>query len=66
MTKRIAALLIAATLLAGCRGASVSQADNQILCNTKGEAFHVEPGIGDTSFVKRLPSADAVCLPQKS
>lgn len=61
-----AALLLAATIaLAGCRGAEVSQADNEVLCNLKGQSFYVQRHVGDTSFVTRTPSADGLCAPLK-
>jgi hypothetical protein len=55
-------MLVAVTILAGCsRSPQLSQADGQLLCSMNGTAFYIYPGAGDTSFVKRAPTADALC-----
>lgn len=48
-------------LLAGCRADEAAQADRQVLCSQKGEAFYVQPGSMDVSFVIRTPTADKLC-----
>lgn len=53
-------LIILALSLVGCRG-NYGLADGQVLCDTKGQAFYVTSGFGQTSFVERKANFDAMC-----
>lgn len=50
-------------LLTACRSPEYARADNRILWDAQGCAFHVEPGIRSTSLVKSLPDADKPTCP---
>jgi hypothetical protein len=51
-------------VLVGCSQPEYREADEQVLCHPKTHhAYHVKPGAGDTSFVRRNPSLDALCKP---
>lgn len=52
---------IIVALLAGCRSDEAAQADKQILCSLDGKAFYVQPHVGDTVFMQRVPSSDPLC-----
>lgn len=54
------ALLILMCLLSlsACRSRDYAQADNRVLWDKDGCAYHVDPGAGDNSFVQRMPDAD--------
>ncbi|CAB3972304.1 MULTISPECIES: hypothetical protein [Burkholderia] len=52
---KIAALICAVLALAACRE---DIPDNRILLDRDGCAFFARPGVGDTTFLKRLPDAD--------
>jgi hypothetical protein len=54
-----------ALLLAGCwRADSASEADYLVLCALDGRAFYMRPAAGDTTFVRRVPTADQLCAPR--
>ncbi|AOJ09642.1 hypothetical protein [Burkholderia mayonis] len=55
---KVAALILAVLALAACRNQDASQTDNRILFDLDGCAFFARPGVGDTTFLKRLPDAD--------
>lgn len=63
---RVAVVLLLALSLTACRRPQHAQADNRILWDAQGCAFHVRPNIGDTSIVKRLADADKPTCPQKA
>lgn len=54
-------IALIAIALVGCRSEHTSQADMKVLCDLEGRAYYVQPGVGDTSFVRRTSSADALC-----
>lgn len=60
---RVALAVLLALALTACRQPHTAQADNRILWSEHGCAFHVEPHLGDTSFVTRLPDADEPTCP---
>lgn len=60
---RVALAVLLALALTACRQPQNAQADNRILWDAHGCAFHVEPHWGDTSFVTRLPDADKSTCP---
>lgn len=57
LTTNLGACFLVLTL-AGCRNDNYAGADERILNDAAGCAFYVEPGIGETSFVKRMKDAD--------
>lgn len=56
------AIVLAAFVVSACNRANYGQADNMVLCDPmSGKGFFVSPGAGETSFVKRAQSTDALC-----
>lgn len=52
-------------LLSGCHAANRA-ADDKVLCDpTNGDAYYVEPNVGDTSFVRLSPQFKPLCFPPK-
>ena len=53
-------IVVALSFLSGCRGEEYP--GDMILCDpTAKEAYLSVKGIGDTSFVSRLPQSDSLC-----
>lgn len=56
------AIVLAAFVVSACDRADYGEADNIVLCDpVRGKGFFVSPAGGQTSFVKRAPSTDALC-----
>lgn len=60
------ALLAAVLSLAACRDAENTQADGRMLWDRDGCGYYVRAGIGDTSFIKRVPDADKSSCVQRA
>lgn len=58
MAKRIGIAVLVSLMLVACRDEKVTQADRQLLWDRDGCGYYVRPGMGDTSFVTRVASAD--------
>ncbi len=57
-------IALAVLTLAGCSRLA-PEIDGRILCSLDGHAYQAHPGPGETTFLRPMPDADAVCkLPQ--
>lgn len=62
--KILIVLIVLTILITGCSSNSsiYRDADNKVLCEVNTyKAYIVEPHMGDTSVVKRIPNLDYVC-----
>lgn len=60
---KLTVIALALIMMAGCRGETYSQADQQVLCSVDEprRAFFIDKAGMDASFVVRTPSADGLC-----
>lgn len=56
-------IILLALSLAACSSnkEKYRAADDQVLCNLKGQAFYVKDGPGDASFIERREYFDKMC-----
>lgn len=55
-------LILGVLLLTGCGRSDLNaQADNKVLCDANMNAYHVRQGLGDSSFIRPVPSGEAIC-----